>query len=65
MCWFPATGVPCHATYGSTLRRVVMSPGFSCFAADTALAGILDDPLLIWEATHAEEYWDRIEYLPL
>ena len=40
-------------------------PGIFLLRRGHSIGRILDDLLLIWEATHAEEYWDRIEYLPL
>ncbi len=55
--------MPVHLQEHLAMDRHI--PGILLLKRWCAIAQLLDDLLLIWEAAKPDEYRDRIEYLPL
>jgi len=55
--------MPTH--YANFLEAGGHVPGILMVAEDFSIAQLVDDLFLIWSASEAEEWWDRLIYLPL
>lgn len=61
-CFRTIVNMPSHFV---KFRATQWSPGVIIAAQDAGIGAIIDDLLLIWVTTDAEEWIDQIGYLPL